>query len=918
MIYFTGVTYSSTFDKTTDLDLPDAVLGAMGMSMSNDHDPSNNNNNSGGDCFLGILKLPTPHYSDEKHPGRSAWWKNNSLKRAKMIYARKFGTRQNSEACSSLLSLSYDAVDDSLLQSPSQRKIVLLGHVNPVPLSEAELERLRAQQSNNNNSNNGGGGGGSSRQLLQQDGKDVVPTIRSLLQQEQSNELRSLQQSNNMNQGGLFSSLSETLYTQLNDGGPLTKNGRAYGFLIDFDVSLTQDQDFMTFSLSSSPTTNFDLNYAYGALLGGHVLESSPLVYPVDFTQNGRDPNQLYVVSMHSDNENEVYNPEYTTSAEEEVNANLLARPDVILGGAGGATTGGDEGLFVGGVPKYGSEFYVKVEQVTLTPSEELKNVEPTSTEHVRHTMKSGWGFGFKLNDAADVRPSCVEFVKGRTPNEDVLLMGGTTRKMTTEDGSGGVEEYDGFITKIIPPSPSPVLDKTTGQTLEEAKAGIQNEGMHPTKRIDSTSGRDETVTAICLPPSNAGGMGVTHAYVVGSSTNPEGGKNGPSMAYLLKMRLDDMSTVWKEHVTSISFDGDVGGDVLGQGCAVSHDGKAIYLSGTIDGASGMRTGAANADVKPRGGSSDIFVVAYDTEFGNVSWERQLGTQYEDKLARGGGINVDSEGNPIIMGSSRGALQRPREGTGRMASDVFVMSLSRENGVYINAPFTTGKIASTIAAAGSISIGIGSVSGVMIAAIVITVIFALFAVIVVRKRRKVQREQVSRVWQGSGDDFNFDNPSVGADEDRTSSGALRIVRGGTDDGWDDGSDRLNKEFGIWTSVSGGSENSSPKRLMSSYSRKTNEDDISFLAKLREEAAASKKRLTSMISSDTTDPRVDGGASIKDMLSQYREVKKNNLMTKSLASAGKKTPDRSKLIPPPPPPRRNYEDEPDGLSEFTII
>jgi len=37
-------------------------------------------------------------------------------------------------------------------------------------------------------------------------------------------------------------------------------------------------------------------------------------------------------VSMHSDNENEVYNPEYVTSAEEEVNVELHSRPDVTLG----------------------------------------------------------------------------------------------------------------------------------------------------------------------------------------------------------------------------------------------------------------------------------------------------------------------------------------------------------------------------------------------------------------------------------------------------------------------------------------------------------------------------------------------------------------------------------------------------------
>mmetsp|Transcript_11383 Transcript_11383/g.16326 ORF Transcript_11383/g.16326 Transcript_11383/m.16326 type:complete len:956 (+) Transcript_11383:286-3153(+) len=922
LIYFTGVTYSTYFDKATNL--PADILGAMGMSMTAPSVERGSDEEeyhlSSGDCFLGILKLPPPPTrASAKGGSAAAWWNksNNSepLTTPKLIYAKRFGTPQNSEACSSLLALPHDSVDDALLQSHSQLKLVLLGHVNPVPLSAKELEQLKTQQEN-----------AGQRLVLEEQQLETTRNDSAKIQMKEQNAAQSHQGQRHskrsleqppppkLNQGGLFTSIS---HNNSGGGGPLAHNGRAYGFLMDFDVSLTPNQDFQT----STPTNNnsLDMNNAYGALLGGYVLESAPLVYPIDLAHNVRDPNQIYVVSMHSDEEREVYNPEYTTSAEEEVNVELYARPDVTLGGAGGvASTSSSSSL--GGVPKFGTDFYVKVEQITITPYEELLNVKPTSAEHVKQTMKSGWGFGFKLNDATDVRPSCVEFVKGRTPDEDLLLMGGTTRNKLA-DGSGA-EEYDGFITKIIPPSPATVLDVTTGATVEEAASGnsdsIHNEGTHPTKRIDSTTGRDETVTAICLPPPDAGGMGVTHAFVVGSSTNPKGGKNGPSMAYLLKMRLDDMSTVWKEHVTSISSDGGVGGDVLGQGCAVSNDGKMVYLSGTIDGASGMRTGFANSDVKPVGGVSDVFVVSYDVEFGNVKWEQQLGTEYEDKLARGGGIKVDNDGNPMIMGSSRGALQRSREGNGRMASDIFFMNLSRENGAHINAPFTADNNDSVV----GIALGSGSTKGVVVG-IVVAVIFALL-VIVVRRRRKTMKKEVERMWDRSHeDDFTYNGNPYASDEDRPSSGALRIVREGADDGWDDGSDRINKDS-FWKKVSGGSEISSPQRFTSpsKYSRKVSDDHVSFLAKLREEASSSSKKLSSMISSDATDPRLDGGASIKNMLSQYREVKKESIISgdikKSPLRSGKKMPNKSKPPPPPPPPRRNYEGEPDGLSEFTIV
>ena len=73
---------------------------------------------------------------------------------------------------------------------------------------------------------------------------------------------------------------------------------------------------------------------------------------------------------------------------------------------------------------------------------------------------------------------------------------------------------------------------------------------------------------------------------------------------------------------------------------------------------------------------------------------------------------------------------------------------------------------------------------------------------------------------------------------------------------------------------------------------------------------------------TNDPRLDGGASIKSLLEQYREVKKGQAMDSggdsdkigSIAS-----PSTKRKGPPPPPPRRkNKDDAGDGLAEFTIV
>ena len=148
------------------------------------------------------------------------------------------------------------------------------------------------------------------------------------------------------NKGGFFSSLSRS--------DPITTKGRAYGFIADIDIELISSNDSSEYSSANT------------ALLGGYTLESSPIVYPVAMTQSRRDPDQIYVVSMHSgddendDNGNKNYgsgvltNPEYTATVQMEADASLRMRPDLTLGGAGG---NGAE--MVGGVPKYGDGFYV-------------------------------------------------------------------------------------------------------------------------------------------------------------------------------------------------------------------------------------------------------------------------------------------------------------------------------------------------------------------------------------------------------------------------------------------------------------------------------------------------------------------------------------------------------------------------------
>jgi len=971
LLYVVGGTYSHYFDDNNA-----ASNGGVEQNEVEGEKGGTNNHLENSSCFLSIYKLPTEHNGslvtvnsvDELlHMDESSNHNNNnnvgreSINKPKLIYSKILGTYKNTEVCSNIIQLPR--VHDALLSSNGGRdddikiKLALIGHVQPTPITSEELAVLAElnQEKLDNDSDSTGGlvefnigkKPDNNRSLLRFSTFDIEQDEATPKSQQQvehkegkRRELENIEISN-INHGGFLHSISTMQQQQ-----PISTKGKVYGFVADYDLSISTSTEVVSVTAKEEGDKQGGV---YGALLGGTTLDSSPIIYPTSITQNERIPNELYVVSMHSDdttNEEggeeegeEMLNPEYKAEiAFEVVNGELKERADVTLGGAG---LGQGSELVGGGVPKYGTNFYVNVQQVSITPYEELMNIEPTQDEHIKQTMKLGWSFGFKLNDAEDVRPSFIKYIKGRTVDEDLLLLGGTTRKLN--DSLGDVE-YDGFITKLTPPPPTPVEDVTSGSTVEEAMLH-QTEDQHPTKRIDSTTGRDETVTGICLPPPDPISGLVKHAYIVGStSSNDEA-----SLAYLLKIQLHDLSTVWKQRIPSIHPAGLKGGDVLGEGCSVSPNGKFVYLSGTIDGGSALDTrilpNSSDKEKKkivPVGGKSDVFVVSFDTDFGSVQWAKQLGTVYEDKLARGGGIECDNEGNVIIMGNTRGGLQRYRpersDPNVRLASDIFIMSLSREDGEYVHAPFVGGGASSgggldsasletSAAAEANDTAGGGLSTGAKGGIAAIFIFWGVLAFFIIGRRRSRRRynEQNSKNWEKrGGDDFIYDNnrPLGG----RRDSSSLR-------EPWDDGigSSGRNRVFSWMSSIrSPGSGESSDSSIASmgstnSASSKKMEENSDFLASLRQEANETMKKMISRKDTppdstdmfDTHDPRLDGGASIRDLLATYRDVKKKSLVDDEKDGSLSVTTSK-RNPPPPPPPRRRSSHDADGLADFSII
>ena len=114
-----------------------------------------------------------------------------------------------------------------------------------------------------------------------------------------------------------------------------------------------------------------------------------------------------------------------------------------------------------------------------------------------------------------------------------------------------------------------PVANQTAGSTVAGA---LQDEGTRPTKRIKLTNRRDMTMTTLCLPLLDPCTEVVGHTYVMDSATVLVG---WAQKAYIIKMRLDNLSTVWKAHVSSIHPKG-ICGKLLGERCGVAPDGHAL------------------------------------------------------------------------------------------------------------------------------------------------------------------------------------------------------------------------------------------------------------------------------------------------------------------------------------------------------
>ena len=81
-----------------------------------------------------------------------------------------------------------------------------------------------------------------------------------------------------------------------------------------------------------------------------------------------------------------------------------------------------------------------------------------------------------------------------------------------------------------------------------------------------------------------------------------------------------------------------------------------VYGAGVVQDGATMD----NAQRKPNSAMDDLFVAQFKGEDGTVNWIHQIGTPENDRLAQGGGVDVDQYGNAIIYGETAGNFPRTR------------------------------------------------------------------------------------------------------------------------------------------------------------------------------------------------------------------------------------------------------------------
>jgi hypothetical protein len=291
-----------------------------------------------------------------------------------------------------------------------------------------------------------------------------------------------------------------------------------------------------------------------------------------------------------------------------------------------------------GGIEKYGSQYGVVLEKFKIK-----RDKAQIGTGVMQKSFDRKWRKPFETVEMASV------FVSGLISVGDDLILVGSTR------ASGKGDDMDGILARINPADGS-----FDGTADDEKSVGY----------FQSVEGADDWIMNACADPDAK-----DHFYIVGATASKTKDSNTIN-AFVSKIKRSDLSVVWVNEIGVLHASGDISkhAAAIALGCDVVPGSGLIYIAGTVE--NGARL--TNAD-NESAGRDDIFLAQLSTAKGRIVWMNQIGSNGDDRLARGGGVKADENGNAVVFGDTDGDFFRWNPERNR---DLFVLVADMKTGAY--------------------------------------------------------------------------------------------------------------------------------------------------------------------------------------------------------------------------------------------
>ena len=359
-------------------------------------------------------------------------------------------------------------------------------------------------------------------------------------------------------------------------------------------------------------------------LSGGVIMDASKVQYPISIHAAKGNDEDFFIASMFSTKE---VTPDYKKFMDQKF-----------------------PNLTTGAIEKYGSQYEPLLEKYSITDGARA-NVPATTLEQL-------WSKPLESTDMKELGLSVVVSDVITTPGDQTLIVVGNT--------SGSRPQMDGIMTKISP------ID---GSLFQE-----ETDGARSARYFGYYNGDDWIFNACADPedPDNFYVLGATQG-LVGDSTD----RNELVVhAIISKIHTTSLTKIWirqlhVNHVPGKSND-EIAAAALA--CDVIPGENLMYIAGNVENGATMDY---DGEEFTNAGGDDIFVAQLNTDNGSLVWMKQMGSNGDDRIARGGGLKVNKLGDAVVFGDTNGSMYRTRNGDLQPKfSDIFVSIFRKEDGAF--------------------------------------------------------------------------------------------------------------------------------------------------------------------------------------------------------------------------------------------